>query len=228
MTLETFYLICFIAGFTFSVLSFLSGSLHLHLHLPKGFHGGGAGHGGHGIGHAAHGPAHGANVSHGTSGPRGGRGAAKGGHFSFVNPMTLAAFLTWFGGIGYITQHKHWFLLSGLIVATLAGLTGASIVFWFVAKVLMAQDYTMDPADYEMVGVLGKICSGVRENGTGELLYEQMGKRKVCAVRSEIGEVLVKGTEVVVTRYEGGIAYVRRWDDLAKTYDAVDDQQINS
>jgi hypothetical protein len=38
---------------------------------------------------------------------------------------------------------------------------------------------------------------------------------KPCAARSEHGEVLAKGEEVVVTRYERGIAYVRRWEDLA-------------
>jgi len=222
MTLETFYLICFIAGFLFSVLSFLSGFLHVHLPVPKGFHGGG------GMAHGGLHATHGVNGHAGTAhhGPHG--KGMKGGHFSFINPMTLAAFLTWFGGVGYLTEHRHWVLLTGLGVATLAGLAGASIVFWFVAKVLMAEDYTMDPADYEMVGVLGRICSGIRENGTGEILYEQMGKRKVCAARSEAGETLSKGEEVVVTRYERGVAYVRRWEDLARDHGLLPEHETQN
>jgi len=106
-------------------------------------------------------------------------------------------------------------MFSVLILATLVGLLGAALIFLFVAKVLMAHDYSMDPLDYEMVGVLGKVSSSVRHNGTGEMIFEQDGGRKACAVRSDCGEMLVKGEEVVVTRYENGIAYVRRWEDLA-------------
>lgn len=227
MTLETFYLICFIAGFLFSVFSFLSGFTRVHFHVPHAHGAGGVGHGGHGGFHGTHGAngthGHGGTAHHGSHGK-----AMKGGHFSFINPMTIAAFLTWFGGVGYLVERHHWILLTGLGIATLAGLTGASIVFWFVAKVLMAHDYTMDPADYEMVGVLGRICSGVRENGTGELLYEQMGARKVCAARSENGETLSKGEEVVVTRYERGVAYVRRWDDLARDHGVLPEHETTN
>lgn len=244
MTLETFYLVCFVAGFTFSVVSFFGGFTHGHLHLPKGFHLGhahGPALGGHGGGHpmpvgghaapaaghavpgghagAAHGPqiahgAHGAHAAHPAPAGSAAR-AARTAHFPVINPMTLAAFLTWFGGTGYLTEHRHWLLLTSLGVSSLAGMAGASVVFWFVGRVLMGQDYSMNPEDYDMVGVLGRLSVGIRENGTGELIYEQMGVRRVCAARSEIGERLEKGTEVIVTLYERGIAYVRRWEDLA-------------
>jgi membrane protein implicated in regulation of membrane protease activity len=218
MTLETFYLSCFIAGFSFSALSFLTGFLHLNLHMPKSFHAaGGAAHGAHGAGtHAGHGASHGAK-------------AVSSNFFSFFNPMTIAAFLTWFGGAGYLAVRRHWLLLTGLSLASAAGLLGGGIVFWFMAKFLMKHDYTMDPADYEMVGVLGRVGSGIRENGTGEMIFEQMGTRRVCAARSDIGESLTRGTEIVVTRYERGVAYVRRWDDLANEYGAGNqDQKLKS
>jgi membrane protein implicated in regulation of membrane protease activity len=204
MNWETFFLVCFVVGFSFSVLSFLGGlhRFHLHVHLPKHLHfGGGMGHSagaGHGAGHAGH--------------ARTGSGA----HFSFINPMTMAAFLTWFGGTGYLLVHlRHIWIFAGLVLATLAGAIAASIVFAFVAKFLMANDQDTDPMDYDMIGVLGRISVPVRVEGTGEIIYEQLGVRKPCAARSDLGEVLAKGQEVVVTRYERGIAYVRRWDDLA-------------
>ncbi|MGB9119860.1 MAG: hypothetical protein WCE73_04515, partial [Candidatus Angelobacter sp.] len=47
MNWETFYLICFVVGFAYTAFSFLSGTLHFHLHVPHHFHGGhGAGHSG--------------------------------------------------------------------------------------------------------------------------------------------------------------------------------------
>ena len=130
--------------------------------------------------------------------------------------MTMAAFLTWFGGTGYLLVHlRHIWIFAGLVVATLAGAIAASIVFGFVAKFLMANDQDNDPLDYDMIGVLGRISVPVRIDGTGEIIYEQQGVRKPCAAKSDLGEVLAKGQEVVVTRYERGVAYVRRWDDLA-------------
>jgi len=186
MNWELFYLVCFVIGFAFAALSFLSGTLHLHFHLPH-MHVHGVGHGG---GH--------------------------GGHFPFFNPLTLAVFLAWFGGTGYLlTRHQHLWMFAVLVLATLVGLAGAALIFLFIAKVLMAHDYSLDPLDYEMVGVLGKVSSSVRPDGTGEMIFEQDGGRKACAARSDSGEKLVKGEEVVITRYESGIAYVRRWEDLA-------------
>ena len=55
MTWETFYLVCFVVGFSLSALSFLLGVLrlpHFHLHLPH--HGGGLHLGGAHAGGAPH------------------------------------------------------------------------------------------------------------------------------------------------------------------------------
>jgi hypothetical protein len=38
--------------------------------------------------------------------------------------------------------------------------------------------------------------------------------RRVAGARSEAGRAIAKGTEVIVTRYERGIAYVSTWDEL--------------
>jgi len=213
MNWELFFLVCFVVGFSFSVLSFAGGlgRFHLHFHLPKHLHMGGFGHGGaHGLGStgagsAAHGVGHGGHAR-----------PSPGTHFSFINPMTVAAFLTWFGGTGYLLVHlRHIWIFAGLVLASFVGLLAAATVFVFVAKVLMANDQDTDPMDYEMVGVLGRISVPVRVDGTGELIFEQQGVRKPCAARGEHGEALAKGEEVVVTRYERGVAYVRRWEELA-------------
>ena len=188
MNWSHFYLICFLVGFGMSALSLLSGSVHLHiphLHFDHGMH-----------------------VGHGHGG--GGEGA------SWFNLGTLAAFLAWFGGTGYLLEHYYgvWFV-AALGVSTLSGLGGASVVFWFLAKVLMKHEAALDPRDYDMVGVLGKLSMPIRAAGIGELIYVQGGTRRVSGARAESGAAIGKGTEVVVTRYEKGIAYVRPWDEFA-------------
>ncbi len=149
--------------------------------------------------------------------PHGGAHVAAG-HMPFLNFGTITAFLAWFGGTGYLlTRYSSLVVFGVLVLALVAGIAGAMIVFWFVAKLLMKHDRELDPADYEKVGVLGRIASPIREGGTGEIIFSQEGTRQTCGARSESGEALPRGTEVIVTRYEHGIAYVRRWEEMAET-----------
>jgi len=155
-----------------------------HLHFPGGLH---------------------APAGHGASG----------GQNSPVNFGTIAAFLAWFGGTGYLlTRFSNIWALLALGVAIVSGLAGASAVFWFLFKFLLAHEQEIDPADYDMIGVLGRVSSTVRAGGTGEMIFSQAGARRSASIRSEAGEEIAKGAEVVVTRYEKGIAYVRPWDEI--------------
>jgi hypothetical protein len=173
-------------GFSLSALALLAGSVHLHFpHL---------------------------HMHHGVHFPRGVSGAR--GETPWFNFGTIAAFLAWFGGTGYLLEHYyHVWVVIVVAVATLSGLGAASVVFWFLAKVLMADDIPLDPADYDMVGVLGRTTISIRPGGTGELVFTQGGTRHVAGARSEEGAAIPKGIEVIVTRYEKGIAYVRPFED---------------
>jgi membrane protein implicated in regulation of membrane protease activity len=209
MTWANFYLVCFLVGFLLSVLSLLLSGLHIQWHLPHagthGFHL----HLGEGAGHvAAHAAAH---AIHGTGHHVGGSDTA----ISPLNFGTLAAFLAWFGGSGFLlTRYSTFWSVLGLGMAVAIGLVGAGLVFTFIVK-LAAHDENLDPLDYDMVGVIGHITSPIRQGGTGEIVYSQEGTRHTSGARSDNGLAVAKGTEVVVTRYEKGIAYVQRWEELS-------------
>ena len=143
----------------------------------------------------------------------GGFGKGKGGSGA-INPGTIMAFMAWFGGTGYLLERYStiWAYLA-LFISTLGGLAGASVIFWMMLK-LSANDRPLDPADYEMIGVLGKVASPIREGGTGEMIFSRAGSRCAIAARSEDGAKIPRDTEVVVTRYEKGIAYVRLWNEM--------------
>jgi membrane protein implicated in regulation of membrane protease activity len=196
MTWTDFYLLCFIVGFTLSVLSFLGGAAHVHLpfkwHLP--FHGW----------HHAGGLA-------GRSMPQ-----VRGG-LSWFNAMTIMSFLAWFGGIGYIlSTHSRLVALAALLIAALAGVFAAGVVFRFMARIVKVSDAHMLDWDYRIEGTVGTVSSPIRENGTGEMIFEQKGVRKSVGVRSEDGKPLPNGAEVAITRYENGIAYVKKWEEFTK------------
>lgn len=182
------FLGCFVVGFVLSALSFAFGIVDMHVHFPWETH---------------------VHVGSAPSAHMHGLGA--------INFATITAFVAWFGGAGYllITQFR-WLTIPALVAAVPVGLTGSAIVFLLMAKVLWSPHENMQLADYHMVGVLGRLTQPIRAGGIGELVYTQGGTRKSCGAASADGTPIEKGTEVVVTAYERGIASVKRWSDLAE------------
>jgi hypothetical protein len=188
--MDSFYLICFCVGLILSLLSVIGGFAHLHIGRIH-------------IGHMAHG-----HASH---------AAAHRGHgLSAVNGFTITAFLCWFGGTGYLLHHFNIFVAPlVLILAVLGGIFGAALLWAILFKVLLPREHILTPEDTEMAGVLANVSDTIRDgNGIGEIIFSQTGARRATAARSEDGHAIERGTEVVVLRYERGIAYVRRWDEL--------------
>jgi membrane protein implicated in regulation of membrane protease activity len=133
-----------------------------------------------------------------------------------ANPSCAAVFLAWFGGVGYLlTRHSGLAFWLDFLLAVALGVTGAWILAAFL-RFLQSREQPLDPADYEMVGVLGQVSCAIRPNGVGELIYIRDGARRAIGARSEDGQDIKRGEEVVVTRYEKGIAYVRTWEAMTQ------------
>jgi hypothetical protein len=179
------YLTCFGIGLVLSLVAFFAGGIHVHAgHFHYGGHSGLKAH-------------------------------VKGGGVSPINGFTLVAFLCWFGGAGYLLHRGNIFGVAlVLLFASISGIAGSSLVFWFLAGVLMRGERTLEHADTEITGVVGKLNGAVRRGGVGEMLYSQNGARRSASVRSDDGEPIELGAEVIVMRYTGGIAYVRMWDEF--------------
>src|SRR6266404_4969238 len=90
----------------------------------------------------------------------------------------------------------------------------AMTIMTFMAWIVKVSDAQMLDWDYRIEGTVGTISSPVRENGIGEMIFEQRGVRKSVGARSEDGKPLPNGTEVAITRYENGIAYVKKWEEF--------------
>ena len=185
MSWTNVYLVCFLLGFSLSAVSWLLTVAGLHLPHVHGAHGV------HAHGHVAH---HGAAAhnaaAHAPAAP------------SPINFSTAMAFLAWFGGAGYLlTRYSEVWPLVALLIAAAAGWSGAALVFWFMAKVVWSPNENLDPDDFDLVGLLGTVSSPIRSGGTGEILFQQAGTRRVAGARSETGDPIAKGVEVVITRY---------------------------
>ena len=180
------YLTCFGVSLVLSLLSFFGGFLHLHIgHLRLS-------------GRGIAGRVHGGNVN-----------------MSPINGFTIVAFLCWFGGTGYLLHRSNIFGASlVLFFSVVSGLAGSSLLGWFLVSVLLPREKTLEAADTEMTGVIGKLSGGIPKRGVGEILYSQNGARRSAPVKSDDGTAIERGAEVIVMRYVRGIAYVRRWDEF--------------
>jgi hypothetical protein len=192
MSWSDVYLFCFLVGVTLSIFSFLAGVIHLHLPLKLHLHL-----------HLPH--PHGA--SHGG-----------GAHISWFNASTVLAFLAWFGGVGYLmTKYSHVETFFVVGIATLAGMAAGWVVLKFLVKLVGPSDEPLREEDRRIIGSLGTVSMTIRENGTGEIIFPLGGGRRCSGARTEDGRPIEKGTEVVIERYEKGIAYVKRWEEFVKS-----------
>lgn len=186
--MSSLFLGCFTFGLLFTVVSGLLGALN----------------GGHGL----HVPGLHEQAAHG--------GGHAHGHVSPFNGSTIAAFLTWFGGAGYLlTRYSGLAALSIMALAVAAGLAGGAMVFAFLAKFINPRLTVLAPEDFQVQGVVAKVTSTIRPGGTGEIVYTLGGTRHSDGARSETSELLERGTEVVILRVDKGIAYVDRWSKFA-------------
>jgi hypothetical protein len=186
--METFFLICFATGLVLSLLSVVGGFGHCD------------------IGHLHIGHPHGMHGSAGHSG------------VSAVNVFTVLAFITWFGGAGYLLHRSAIFSSTVILVtaATISGVAGAMLLWAMLFKVLLPHERVLDVADTQMEGVVASVSNSIRAgDGIGEIIFSQTGSRRASPAKSDDGRAIERGAEVVVLRYERGIAYVRRWDELA-------------
>ena len=210
MNWSELYLICFGIGTLWSIVATLMGGMH-------------AGHGAHGHGsHFGHG-----HASHG----QGQAGSGPSGWAAWLGvlltPGAVAVFLAWFGGIGYIlTRHSPLSRWLDLAIAILLGAVGAFLLGSFL-RWLLSRERPLDAADTEMIGMLGRVSSAIRPAGVGEMIFVRDGSRRAVPARSEDGSAITRDEEVVITRYEKGIALVRTWAALTQP-DAESERSGNS
>ena len=222
----TIYLICFLAGVGFSALSMLSMFAH-------GFHHAGHhGHHGHQGHHANHGHAQNghAQQQHGPAAKSGNvveataekavahvaEGADTATPWLFrINITAIVLFLAVFGGVGLLLEDKH--QLTSLLAASIAGVSGlaGSAAVNRILAAIIDREHPLEPVTF--TGTLAQVTMPIRDGGgTGEIVYTIEGTRRCSGARSDDGRGIVKGSEVVIVRYDRGIAYVAAFDEHAQ------------
>jgi hypothetical protein len=194
------YAICFWVGLVFALISgALSGVFH-GIHADSTHIGGAEGHvdAGHDAGHA---------------GDHGGAGAGRTiPDFPAFSPVTIATFVTVFGGTGMIfsriqSTSPAYFSMP---LAMLCALGGAYGVFLLFSKVFETMQGSSEVVQSELLSQSATVITAIPANGMGEIVYVAGAGRQNAQARSVDGEKINVGAEVVIKKIVGGSFYVER------------------
>lgn len=124
-----------------------------------------------------------------------------------LSPIALAGALLLFGGIGLLLGSSA----LALPVAIAAG-AGGAIGF----RALMSAFVRSSTAPLALTGegAIGTVNATIRPGSTGEVIYTLEGLHRSVAARSDNDTVIPRGTQVVITRREGGFAWVEPLNPL--------------
>ncbi|HET9495077.1 MAG TPA: hypothetical protein VFR15_12670 [Chloroflexia bacterium] len=201
--LANLFLSFFLFGLIFTILSLVFGWVGGADAGHAGADAGGAdvGHDlGHDVGHdLGHGVGHEIGHEAAHSGP------------SVFNLPTIMASITWFGGVGYLLRATlSMNAVFASVLAIISGLIGGAIMFVLLARVLWPMmTPPMQRADFRLPGTPARVVSPIREGGVGEIVYTKAGNRFTSGARSVDERAIAKGAEVVIVKYERGLAYVQ-------------------
>jgi hypothetical protein len=183
--LTVFYLALLGVGILYAVIILIGGGLH-DLHLP-GFdlHGGGHLH-----------------IPGGVDQPEVG--------VPSLSPITIASFVTAFGGFGLIAlgllaADPRWSLLwaagGGLVVAVIAHF---AFGYFFIVPQGSSEVRFQD-----IVGAAGEVTTPIPAGGLGEVAFVAQGGRVSYPAKSADGQPIARGITIVITELSSGVVVVR-------------------
>ncbi len=185
--LEFIYLVCFFLGLGFAVLSALLSGLfggHVGAHADGGgFHADG---GLHADGH-------------------------EGVHYSPLSPVTIAMFISTFGGTGILLKRfVDARTMVHLPVAGVAAVAVAGLVSYVFYRILSATQSTSQPRPEEAIGLEAEITVPIPNNGLGEIAYTVRGTRLTNPAQSADGKELPARLTVRIVKQVGNTYIVEK------------------
>jgi membrane protein implicated in regulation of membrane protease activity len=128
-----------------------------------------------------------------------------------LSPITIASFVTSFGGLGLIATQL--FVLPDPVSLVFAGIGAAGIaagMFFFYSRVLVAGQGSSAIQLSDISGKKAEIIIPVPRNGLGQVAFVARGTRTTWGARSVDGEPIPSGTIVTIQAATGNTLIVSR------------------
>lgn len=122
-----------------------------------------------------------------------------------------AGFAVGFGVAGY--SFSRALSAAGALVASLAiGGVTAALVHWLVAKSeAMPVEHDVDDERYVLQGHVARVVSSIASGQEGRISFDYGSEQRTLRARSLDDGAVDEGTEVVIERIEGDLAYIEPW-----------------
>jgi len=128
-----------------------------------------------------------------------------------LSPITIAAFITSFGGVGIVATQLFGVKPEvSLLWATLGGFVTGGVVYLVYGRLLVAMQASSEVRARDLSGIVGEVIAPISATGVGEITYVAKGSRISSPARSATGQAISRGTLVTIERVVGGTALVRQ------------------
>ena len=191
-SLECFYFFLLMLGVFYAVLVMIAGGLHsIHLPIHVDF---------------GHLPVHVPGIADVHVGDVGAHDVS----ILSLSPISIAAFITSFGGIGIIATQGFrvdggtsllWAIVGSIVVAI-----ASHLLFFYL---FVAPQASSALTAGEVIGVTAEVTAPIPGDSVGEIAYVAMGERHTATARSKDGRPISRGSVVTIDGFAGTVMIVR-------------------
>jgi hypothetical protein len=137
-----------------------------------------------------------------------------GSHFSDagvspLKPITIAAFVTVFGGTGMILIRNNFNPLISAAAAAALGFVVSFVLYRFIVVPLYKAQNTSAVSQIEIIGSLAHAALPMTGGSFGRITYAIEGNIYSAPAKSIDGEVIAKGAPVVIIDIKKNVFYVK-------------------
>ncbi len=127
-----------------------------------------------------------------------------------LSPISIAAFITSFGGVGIIATQGFgasgatsllWALGGSLVVAV-----ASHLLFFYI---FVAPQASSAIKSGDVIGVIAEVTAPIPGNSVGEIAYVAMGERHTATARSSDGHDISRGSLVTIEGIAGTVLIVQ-------------------
>jgi membrane protein implicated in regulation of membrane protease activity len=122
----------------------------------------------------------------------------------------VAGFLVGFGVAGYLTA-RFVGSVAALVTAVIVGAVVAGALRWLAIKSATSAELQPEDERFILQGHVAQVISSIAAGSEGRISFEAAGERRVLRARSLDEGAVGEGTEVVIERIEGDLAFVEPW-----------------
>ncbi len=127
-----------------------------------------------------------------------------------LSPISIAAFVTSFGGIGLIaTLGMGWNSMASVIAAVIGSIVVAILSHFAFFYLFIAPQASSALKSSDIIGRAAQVTAPIPGNSVGEIAYVSMGERHTATARSSNGQNIARGATVIIEGITGTVMNVR-------------------